>query len=90
VGQAGGRLLVANVGDSRWFLGRVDAAGAASAVPLTRDHKPDAPAEAARIRAHQARRSLAPGVTRAPFAAAAARRLPVPSGGAACCSAQGA
>ncbi|KAK9827981.1 hypothetical protein WJX81_004640 [Elliptochloris bilobata] len=53
--QAGGRLLAANVGDSRAFLGRVDEAGKAAAVPLTWDHTPDVPAEAARIRAHQGR-----------------------------------
>ena len=52
--QAGGRLLVANVGDSRAFLGRVEACGRATAVPLTSDHTPDVPAEAARILAHQA------------------------------------
>lgn len=52
--QASGRLLVANVGDSRAFLGRVDACGKATAVPLTSDHTPDVPAEAARILAHQA------------------------------------
>lgn len=52
--QAGGRLLVANVGDSRAFLGRVDACGKAATVPLTSDHTPDVPGEAARILAHQA------------------------------------
>ena len=45
---------MANVGDSRAFLGRVDACGKAAAVPLTSDHTPDVPAEAARILAHQA------------------------------------
>ena len=52
--QASGWLLVANVGDSRAFLGRMDASGKATAVPLTSDHTPDVPAEAARILAHQA------------------------------------
>ena len=51
---------MANVGDSRAFLGRVDASGKAAAVPLTSDHTPDVPAEAARILAHQARAPTCP------------------------------
>lgn len=39
-----GNLLVANVGDSRCTLGTVD-----GPVPLSEDHKPDLPAERARI-----------------------------------------
>lgn len=49
---------MANVGDSRCFLGQVDEAGKVTAVPLTSDHTPDVPAEAARIHAHQARHTV--------------------------------
>lgn len=49
---------MANVGDSRCFLGHVDEAGKVTAVPLTSDHTPDVPAEAARIHAHQARHAV--------------------------------
>lgn len=49
---------MANVGDSRCFLGQVNDAGKVTAVPLTSDHTPDVPAEAARIHAHQARQTV--------------------------------
>ena len=46
--QDGDDLVVANVGDSRCVLGRCQA-GQWSAVPLSRDHKPDDPTEKKRI-----------------------------------------
>ncbi len=47
-----GRLLVANVGDSRAVLGRVKD-GHVIPQSLSMDHSPEVPAEAARIQAHQ-------------------------------------
>lgn len=48
--QDKGQLLVAGVGDSRCMLGRVLPDGAVQAVPLSTDHTPENPGEAARIR----------------------------------------
>jgi serine/threonine protein phosphatase PrpC len=50
--QDKGQLLVAGVGDSRCMLGRVLPNGAVRAVPLSTDHTPEHPGEAARIRAN--------------------------------------
>jgi serine/threonine protein phosphatase PrpC len=50
--KIGNLLHLANVGDSRAVIGRRDpATGAVTAVQLTTDHKPDVPAEKARIEA---------------------------------------
>eukprot|EP00884_Botryococcus_braunii_P021116 jgi/Botrbrau1/7689/Bobra.0159s0127.1 len=50
--QPRGRLLIANVGDSRAVLGRVDLAGrTVTAEGLTNDHTPDMESEAERIKA---------------------------------------
>jgi serine/threonine protein phosphatase PrpC len=45
------KCIMANVGDSRTTLGFKNASGGVSAVNLTIDHKPDLPAEKARIEA---------------------------------------
>ena len=50
--QDKGHLLVAGVGDSRCMLGRLQPDGAIRAVPLSIDHTPDNPTEAARVRLH--------------------------------------
>lgn len=49
--QAGSKLLVANIGDSRCMLGRISSEGAVTSVALSVDHIPDLASEAARIRA---------------------------------------
>ncbi len=56
--QAGSKLLVANIGDSRCMLGRIPKAGALTSVALSVDHVPDVPSEAARIRGQGVRPSL--------------------------------
>ena len=48
--HGGNKLLVANLGDSRCMLGRVNAEGTVTAIPLSSDHSCDVPSEAARIR----------------------------------------
>ncbi len=48
--HGGNRLLVANLGDSRCMLGRVNHEGTVTAIPLSSDHSCDVPSEAARIR----------------------------------------
>ena len=45
----GDRLIVGNIGDSRLTLGSVDATGKLVARNISIDHKPDLPAEKARI-----------------------------------------
>lgn len=51
----GNKLFVANVGDSRAVLGRVNDNGLIRAVDLSHDQKPDRPDEKARIIAHGGR-----------------------------------
>lgn len=51
----GNKLFVANVGDSRAVLGRVNDNGMIRAVDLSHDQKPDRPDEKARIVAHGGR-----------------------------------
>lgn len=48
--HGGNKLLVANLGDSRCMLGRVNTEGTVTAIPLSSDHSCDVPSEAARIR----------------------------------------
>lgn len=47
--QGDGTLTVANVGDSRCMVGRVQANGGLRVAALTTDHTPEVPAEADRI-----------------------------------------
>lgn len=54
----GQRLLVANAGDSRAVLARRAPSGAVACVALSSDHKPDTPAEMARI--HKAKGYVSP------------------------------
>ncbi|KAK9833031.1 hypothetical protein WJX74_004751 [Apatococcus lobatus] len=53
--HGGNKLLVANLGDSRCMLGRVNAEGTVTAIPLSSDHSCDVPSEAARIRERKGR-----------------------------------
>lgn len=55
-------LHVANIGDSRCVLGRLTTGDVVEAVPLSNDHKPDVPAEKARILAAGGRVCPLPGL----------------------------
>ena len=57
--DSGGLLTVANVGDSRCILGRMNGEEA-MAISLTTDHTPEVPREAARIAASKVRQLTRP------------------------------